>query len=59
MVKKLPASAGDVGWIPGLGGSPGEENGSPLQCSCWENLMHRGAWQTTVHGVDKSWTLMK
>ena len=59
MVKNLPVSARDVGWIPGLGGSPGEENGNPLQCSCLENLMDRGAWQTIVHGVAKSWTLMK
>ena len=59
MVKNLPVSARDVGWIPGLGGSPGEENGNTLQYSCLENLMDRGAGQTIVHGVAKSWTLMK
>ena len=37
--------------IPGLGKSPGEGNGNPLQYSCLENLMDRGAWQATVHGV--------
>ena len=56
MVKKLPASAedsGDRGSIPGWGGSPGGGNGSPLQYSCLENPMDRGAWQTTVLGVCK------
>ena len=56
MVKNLPANAGDVGLIPGLGRSPGEGNGNPLQYSCWDNLMDRGAWQGTVHGVAKSRT---
>ena len=42
-VKNLPANAGDVGSIPGLGRYPGEGNGNPLQYSCLENLMHRGA----------------
>ena len=55
MVKNLPANAGDVGLIPGLGRSPGEGNGNPLQYSCWDNLMDRGAWQGTVNGVAKSW----
>ena len=55
MVKNLPANAGDVGLIPGLGRSPGEGNGNPLQYSCWDNLMDRGAWQSTVNGVAKSW----
>ena len=55
MVKNLPANAGDVGLIPGLGRSPGEGNGNPLQYSCWDNLMDRGAWQGTVSGVAKSW----
>ena len=50
-VKNLPARAGDMGSVPGLGGSPGEGNGSPLQCSCLENPMDRGAWRATVHGV--------
>ena len=54
-----PANAGDirgVGSIPGLGKSPGGENGNPLQYSCLENPMDRGAWQATVHGVTKNWT---
>ena len=41
---------------PGLGKSPGEGNGNPLQYSCLENPMDRGAWWVTVHGVTKSWT---
>ena len=49
-------SAGDPGLIPGLGRSSGEGNGSPLQYSCLENLMDRGAWRATVHGITKSWT---
>ena len=59
MVKNLPVHAGDardVSSIPGLGGSPGEGNGNPLQYSCLENPMDRGAWQAIVHGVAKSWT---
>ena len=51
------ASAGDVedpGSIPGSGRSPGEGNGNSLQYSCLENLMDRGAWWATVHGVSKS-----
>ena len=59
MVKKLPANAGDardVGLIPGSGRSPGEENGNPLQYSCLENPMDRGAWQAIVQGVAKSQT---
>ena len=45
-------------WVqsPGLGRSSGEGNGTPLQYSCLENPMDRGAWQATVHGVAKSWT---
>ena len=43
------------GSIPGLGRSPGEGNGNPLQYSCLENPMDRGAWQAIVHGVTKSW----
>ena len=42
--------------IPGLGRSPGEVNGNPLQYSCLEDPMDRGAWWATVHGVAKSWT---
>ena len=59
MVKNLPVSTGDtrdVGLIPGLGRYPGEGNGNPLQYSCLENSMDRGAWQATVHGVAKSQT---
>ena len=58
-VKNPPASAGDArdsGLIPGLGKSPGEGNGNPLQYSCLENSMDRGTWQATVHGVAKSQT---
>ena len=51
MVKNLPANAGDMDLIPGLERSPGEGNGNPLQCSCLENPMDRGAWRATVHGV--------
>ena len=59
VVKNTPASAGDIrdaGSVPGLRRSPGEGNGNPLQYSCLENLMDRGAWQATVHGVAKSRT---
>ena len=59
MVKNLPASEGDVediGLISGSGRSSGGGNGNPLQYSCLENLMDRGAWGTTVHGVAKSHT---
>ena len=49
-------NTGDLGLIPGLGRSPGEENSYPLQYSYLENLMDRGALWTTVHGVAKSWT---
>ena len=59
VVKNLPASAGgirDMGLIPGSGRSSGEVNGNPLQYSCLENAMDRGAWQATVHGVAKSQT---
>ena len=48
--KKSACNAGDPGSIPGLGRSPGEGNGNPLQYSCLENPMDRGAWQATVHG---------
>ena len=56
VVKNPPASAGDAGSIPGLGRSPGEGNGGPLQYSGLENSMNRGAWQAIVHRVTKSWT---
>ena len=47
--------AGDPGLIPGLGRSPGEGNGNPLQYPCLENLMDTGAWWAAVLGVAKSW----
>ena len=56
MVKNRPANAGDIrdtGSIPGLGRSPGGENGNPLQYSCLENPMDRGDCQTAVHRVIK------
>ena len=59
MVKNPPANAEDMGLIPGLGTSPGEGNGNPLQNSCQENSMDRGAWWTTVHGVIRSQTRLK
>ena len=49
-------NVGDLGSIPGLGRSPGEGNGNPLQYSCLENLMDGGAWLATLHGVTKSQT---
>ena len=49
-------NAGDPGSIPGLGRSPGERNGNPLQYSWLENPMDRGAWWATVPGVAKSRT---
>ena len=52
--KALACNAGDVGLTPGLGRSPGEENGNPLQYSFLENPMDRGAWWATVHGVTES-----
>ena len=49
-------NAGDLGSIPGLGRSPGEGNGNPLQYYCLENPTDRGPWSATVHGVTKSRT---
>ena len=54
--KESACSAGDQGSIPWLGRSPGEGNGCPLQYSCLENPMERGAWWATVHGVTKNQT---
>ena len=56
VVKNLPANVGDTGSIPGSGRSPGGGNDNPFQYSCLKNLMDRGAWQATVHGVAKSQT---
>ena len=59
VVKNLPASAGDAGdagSIPGSGRSPEVGNGNPIQYSCLENSMDRGAWLSRVHGVAKSQT---
>ena len=59
MVKNLPAKAGDIGEegsIPEMGRSLGEGHGNPLQYSCLENPMIRGAWQAIVHRVAKSQT---
>ena len=59
VVKNLSANAGDtedVGLIPGLGRSLGRGNGNPVQYSCLENPMDRGAWRSTVHGVTRSQT---
>ena len=53
VVKNMPAHAGDAGSMPESERSPGEGNGSPLQYSCLENPMDRGAWQAAVHGVAK------
>ena len=50
----VPVNAGDAGLIRGLGRSPGEGNGNPLQYSCLGNPRDRGAWWATVHGVTKS-----
>ena len=55
-VQKSTCDVGDLGSIPGLGRSPGEGNGNPLQYSCLENPMDREAWQATVHRVTKSQT---
>ena len=62
VVKNLPANAGDLrdkGSIPGLGRSPGEGHGNPLQYSYLENPMNRGVWWATVNRVAKSQTGLK
>ena len=59
VVKNPLASAGDVGDVSSIcrsGSSPGKGNGNPLQYSCLDNTMDRGAWQATVHGVIESQT---
>ena len=53
---KTACSAGDLGLIPGLGRSPGGGHGNPLRYSCLENLMDRGAWWASVHGVAQNRT---
>ena len=58
MLKNLPANAGairDAGLFPGSGRSPGGGHGNPLQCSCLENPVDRGAGQATVHNVAESY----
>ena len=54
--KQTACTAGDTGSVPGLGRSPGEGSGNPLQCSCLGNPMDGGAWRATVRGVEKSQT---
>ena len=54
--RESACNAGDLGLIPGSERSPGEGNGNPLQYSCLENSMGRGAWWDTVCGITKSWT---
>ena len=59
VIKNLPAragDAGDVGLIPRLGRSPGEDNGNPLQYSCLGSPMDKEAWQAVVNGTRNSWT---
>ena len=61
VIKNLPANVGDArdsGSIPGLGRSPGVENGDRLQYSCLENSMDKGAWWAIVHRAAKSQTLL-
>ena len=62
VVKNLPANAGDIrnmGLIPGSERSPGGGHGNPLQCSCLENPMDKGAWRAAVHRITKSQTQLK
>ena len=54
--KESACNMGGLGLIPGWGRSPGEGHGNPLQYSCLENPVDRGAWWAVVHGVTKSWT---
>ena len=59
VIKNHPANARDArdaGFIPGLGRSPEERHGNPIQYACLENPMERGAWQVTVHRVTKKRT---
>jgi len=62
VAKNQPANAGDIrdlGPVPGSGRSPGGGYGNPLQYSCLENPMDRGAWRATVHRITKGWTQLK
>ena len=59
VLKNPPVNAGDTSSILGLGRSPGEGSGNPLQYSCLGNPMDRGAWGATVHGVAKSSTRLR
>ena len=62
VVKNPSAKTGnarDTGSVPGSGRSPGGGHGNPLQYSCLENPMDRGAWQAIVNGVAKNWTQLK
>ena len=54
--EELVCNAGDLGSFPGLGRSPGGGHGDPLRYSCLENLLDRGAWWASVHGIVESWT---
>ena len=54
--KESASNAGDWGSVPGLGRSPGEGNGYPLQYSYLENSLERGAWRAIAHGIAKSHT---
>ena len=54
VVQNPPASAGDLGLVPGPGRSPGRGNGNLFQCSCLENPMDRGVWWAVVHGAAES-----
>ena len=56
VIKESACNAGDPGSISGLGRSPGEGTYYPIQYSCLENSIDRGAWWATLHGVTKSWT---
>ena len=57
VIKNPPANVGNVGSIPGLGKSPGEGNGNPLQYVCLGNHMERGNWWVAIHGVAKEWNM--
>ena len=62
VVNNPPANAGDArdaGSLPGSGGSSGIRNGNPLQYSCLENSIDKGAWRATVHGVKTRWTQLR